>query len=139
CHPKRTNLLGQPLLISVLSALLTWEKVSVQMTVFGALGLALSGSGLVALYDFLSMSVAYLRRGPSLLVLRRRQFFRGLGLCAMPLLFTTFIVGESMPDERSLKMAVFYASGMALLVPALHLGIVLWRGRFEPLHNEANH
>lgn len=125
-------------LVSVLSSLLTWEKVSVQMTVFGALGLALSGSGLVALYDFLSVSAAYLRRGPSLLALRRRQFFRGLGLSAMPLLFTTFVTVQSIPDERSLMMAIFYASGMVLLIPAFHLGTVLWRGHFGSFHDEAN-
>lgn len=112
----------------VVLGLLTMEFNSPEfLKAFGAVGafsvlVLIAGSGLVALWKFLTVSFAFMCGGRVKLLAYRSKFRSGVMWAILPLCLMIPIAAVAVGDLAGLNIIVIgYVTGLTILVPAAHL------------------
>lgn len=110
-------------------AVLTFDLVGLQMAGLGAVGLALSVSGIAALRHFVVVSISYIHGAAEALPSLRRRYRHGLAFAAAPMVVLGLLSLETIFSGSSpLRVLLFFVCG-TMTVPVLYLGAALHRDR----------
>lgn len=99
------------------------EDAALSQLVFTGLLSALVTAALVALWHFVTLSIAYIAGRNVRTPKHRRKFWIGLLLAVIPMLLPIAASIRELYTQESDPLWLFYFSGLPMLVPVLHLAV----------------